>query len=36
VTIFYTYKACFFRRYATGTTAPPVGEYDEKGRWYKY
>jgi hypothetical protein len=36
VTIFYTYKACFFRRHATGTTAPPVGEYDEKGRWYKY
>jgi hypothetical protein len=38
-TIFYTYKACFFRRYATGavTQAPmTAGEYDEKGRWYKY
>ncbi|RPJ53490.1 MAG: hypothetical protein EHJ95_02130 [Methanobacteriota archaeon] len=29
------FKACFFRRYA-GTRMPVVGEYDEKGRWYKY
>jgi hypothetical protein len=39
VTIFYTYKACFFRKYATGgaTPATPMeGEYDEKGRWFKY
>jgi hypothetical protein len=34
VTIFYTYKACFFRRYAGEVL--PMGEYDEKGRWYKY
>jgi hypothetical protein len=36
VTIFYVYKACFFRTHAGGAAAPPVGEYDEKGRWYKY
>jgi hypothetical protein len=29
------FKACFFRRYS-GTHLPVVGEYDEKGRWYKY
>jgi hypothetical protein len=38
VTILYTYKACFYKVLAG--TAPPVtmiqGEYDEKGRWYKY
>lgn len=36
--ILYTYKACFFRIVA-GTTLPiqqTVGEYDSKGRWYKY
>jgi hypothetical protein len=35
-----TYKACFFRSLALGsvsTTGPQVtGEYDSKGRWYKY
>jgi hypothetical protein len=36
VTIFYVYKGCFFRTHAGGAAAPPVGEYDEKGRWYKY
>jgi hypothetical protein len=36
VTLFYVHKACFFRKYATGTAAPLIGEYDEKGRWYKY
>ena len=37
VTIFYAYKACFFQKYAEKeTTTPIVGEYDEKGRWYKY
>jgi len=33
-----TYKACFFRIIA-GTTLPieqTIGEYDSKGRWYKY
>jgi hypothetical protein len=38
VTVLYTYKACFYKVLAG--TAPPVamiqGEYDEKGRWYKY
>jgi hypothetical protein len=39
VTIFYAYKACFFRKYATGVATPATpttGEFDEKGRWYKY
>ncbi len=37
VTLFYVYKACFFRRYTIDAPAvPTVGEYDEKGRWYKY
>lgn len=35
VTIFYAYKACFFRKYTSGI-APIEGEFDEKGRWYKY
>ena len=38
VTVLYTYKACFFK--VLSETTPPVaavlGEYDEKGRWYKY
>jgi len=38
VTVLYTYKACFYK-VLTGTT-PPVavvqGDYDAKGRWYKY
>lgn len=37
--LFYSYKACFFRRLARTTTIiqqPTVGEYDSKGRWYKY
>jgi hypothetical protein len=36
--LLYTYKACFFRSIA-GTTIPiqqTIGEYDSKGRWYKY
>ena len=36
--LLYTYKACFYR-IVSGTT-PAIrqvgGEYDEKGRWYKY
>ncbi len=39
VPVFYTYKACFFRNLARGaaiTQQPTTGEYDSKGRWYKY
>ncbi|MDV2482585.1 hypothetical protein F8E02_11345 [Methanoculleus sp. Wushi-C6] len=34
----YTYKASFFKNHASGGGGAPVmqGEYDEKGRWYKY
>jgi hypothetical protein len=38
VPVLYTYKACFYRIIADGT-APvqqQIGEYDNKGRWYKY
>ncbi|WP_292410887.1 MULTISPECIES: hypothetical protein [unclassified Methanoculleus] len=31
----YAYKASFFRNHAEGARMPQ-GEYDEKGRWYKY
>ena len=41
--ILYTYKACFFKKLASGTASgtiitqqPTIGEYDSKGRWYKY
>ncbi|MDN7023965.1 hypothetical protein FGU65_03490 [Methanoculleus sp. FWC-SCC1] len=36
--ILHVYKACFFRRHARPATLQPQpqGEYDEKGRWYKY
>lgn len=34
--ILYTYKACLFRRRAAGVVTVEQGEYDEKGRWYKY
>jgi hypothetical protein len=31
------YRACFFRRLAgTTSSAPLQGEYDAKGRWYRY
>jgi len=34
------YKACFFKKLAGGITnitqQPTIGEYDSKGRWYKY
>jgi uncharacterized membrane protein len=36
--VLYTYKACFYRM-ISGTTLPieqTIGEYDSKGRWYKY
>jgi hypothetical protein len=35
----YSYKACFFRKLTRGTPIiqqPPTGEFDSKGRWYKY
>lgn len=37
-TIVYAYKVAFFRKYSEGGEAAPkiVGEYDDKGRWYKY
>lgn len=35
VTILYAYKAAFFERYRTNTP-DSTGEYDTKGRWYKY
>ena len=31
----YAYKASFFRNHA-GAVQAEQGEYDEKGRWYKY
>lgn len=34
-----TYKACFFRSVAEGSVTmeqPVTGEFDSKGRWYKY
>jgi hypothetical protein len=37
--LLYTYKACFFRKLARGATIiqqQTTGEYDSKGRWYKY
>lgn len=43
VNILYAFKAAFYRRYAPASTisnviaeTTEVGEYDEKGRWYKY
>jgi hypothetical protein len=36
-TFAYTYKACFFREHEALTpVAQIIGEYDSKGRWYKY
>ena len=37
--LLHTYKACFFRKLARGATIiqqPTTGDYDSKGRWYKY
>jgi hypothetical protein len=37
--LLYTYKACFFRKLAHGTAViqqQSTGEYDSKGRWFKY
>ena len=39
IPVLYSYKACFFKRLARTTTItqqPTTGEYDSKGRWYKY
>jgi len=37
VTLIYSFKACFFRDYAGVPAAVPVqGEFDERGRWFKY
>jgi hypothetical protein len=36
-TLLVTFKACFFRRAAASSPpAVPMGEFDEKGRWYRY
>jgi len=37
-TLLLTFKACLFRRHAmsSASAAPPPGEFDEKGRWYRY
>jgi hypothetical protein len=39
VPVLYSYKACFYRHLARGmeiTQQATTGEYDSKGRWYKY
>jgi hypothetical protein len=39
IPIFYSYKACFFKKMANSTIIiqqQTSGEYDSKGRWYKY
>jgi len=40
VPLLLAYKACFYRSIAGGQATPPArqmtGEYDSKGRWYKY
>jgi len=39
VPVLYSYKACFYRKLAGGiiiTQQPTTGEFDNKGRWYKY
>ena len=36
-TVLLSFKACFFRRTASSSSAPSQqGEVDEKGRWYRY
>jgi hypothetical protein len=38
VSVIYSFKACFFRDYAgvPAAAVPVQGEFDEKGRWFKY
>jgi hypothetical protein len=37
-TLLLSFKACLFKRHAitSDSAAPPQGEFDEKGRWYRY
>jgi hypothetical protein len=35
-TVLVPFKACFFRRSVKAPSAPLQGEFDEKGRWYRY
>ena len=37
-TLLLTFKACLFKRHAftSASAAPQQGEFDEKGRWYRY
>ncbi|HVN66402.1 MAG TPA: hypothetical protein VMT31_07310 [Methanomicrobiales archaeon] len=36
-TLLLTFKACYFRRAVSAApSAPAAGEFDEKGRWYRY
>jgi hypothetical protein len=37
-TLLLSFKACLFRRHAlnSASAAPQQGEFDEKGRWYRY
>ena len=39
IPVFFCYKSCFFKKIAQGviiTQEPTTGEYDRKGRYYKY
>ena len=39
VPLLYSYKACFYRKLVNNTfisQEPATGEFDSKGRWYKY
>jgi uncharacterized membrane protein len=38
VPLLYTYKACFYRRISGNTPVieQVTGEYDSKGRWYRF
>ena len=38
ITVLYTYKACFYRLVSGKIVQvqQQVGEFDSKGRWYKY
>jgi hypothetical protein len=38
IPVIISYKACFFRKFAANTIEirQESGEYDSKGRWYKY
>jgi cytochrome bd-type quinol oxidase subunit 2 len=39
IPLLFSYKACFYRKMASSavtTQQQTYGEYDSKGRWYKY